>query len=58
MRLLPFLWSFRSTLVVERNTQSDEDLLDQLQRAAFNYFLEEINPANGLMADTSRKDAP
>ena len=44
--------------MVERNTQSDEELLDRLQRAAFDYFLEQINPANGLVADTTRKDAP
>jgi len=44
--------------VVERNARSDEELLDRLQRAAFDYFLQEINPANGLVADTTRKDAP
>jgi len=36
----------------------DEELLDRLQRAAFGYFVEETNPANGLVADTSRKDSP
>src|SRR5450432_727198 len=36
----------------------DEELLDRLQRAAFGYFLEETNPANGLVADTSRTDSP
>lgn len=44
--------------MVERNAQSDEELLDRLQRAAFDYFLQQINPANGLVADTTRKDAP
>src|SRR6266446_6895154 len=36
----------------------DEDLLDWLQRAAFEYFLHETNPVNGLVADTTRNGAP
>ena len=36
----------------------DDALLHQLQRAAFNYFVETSNPENGLIADTSRTDAP
>ena len=32
---------------------SDEDLLDSLQRAAFGYFLNHYNPANGLIPDRS-----
>ena len=36
----------------------DEELLDRFQRAAFGYFVEEFNPANGLVADTSRPGAP
>ena len=35
-----------------------EQELDQLQRAAFNYFLQTVNPANGLIADTSRENSP
>lgn len=37
---------------------SDEQLLDHLQRAAFGYFLQTVNPANGLVADTSRDGSP
>jgi hypothetical protein len=37
---------------------TDEELLDQLQRAAFGYFLQTINPLNGLIADTSRDHSP
>lgn len=37
---------------------SDDDLLDGLQRAAFGYFLHAVNPANGLVADTSRDGSP
>ena len=37
---------------------TDEELLDGLQRAACAYFLEEVNPANGLVADTSRAASP
>jgi hypothetical protein len=36
----------------------NEALLAPLQRAAFDYFLENTNPANGLIADNSRKGAP
>ena len=36
----------------------DADLLDRLERAAFGYFVDQANPANGLVADTSRKGAP
>jgi len=36
----------------------DESTLDALQRAAFGYFVEELNPANGLIADTSREGSP
>ncbi|HEY5613807.1 MAG TPA: glucoamylase family protein, partial [Lysobacter sp.] len=41
-----------------RSPLSDEALLDQLQRAAFGYFLEAVNPANGLVADNSRANSP
>ena len=37
---------------------ADEALLDSLQRAAFDYFIQEVNPLNGLVADTSRVDSP
>ncbi|MGZ4997723.1 MAG: glucoamylase family protein [Methylobacter sp.] len=36
----------------------NEQRLDQLQRAAFGYFLESVNPANGLIADNSRENSP
>src|SRR6266571_8755104 len=32
----------------------NDDLLDRLQRGAFGYFVDQTNPANGLVADTSR----
>ena len=44
--------------VAEPSAQSDEELLDRFQRAAFGYFLEQFNPENGLVADTSRAGAP
>ncbi len=37
---------------------TDDELLDRFQRAAFGYFLAEVNPENGLVADTSREQAP
>ena len=36
----------------------DDALLDQLQRAAFDYFRQQTNPLNGLVADTSRENSP
>ncbi|MGA2777885.1 MAG: glucoamylase family protein [Steroidobacteraceae bacterium] len=38
--------------------EPDDELLDRFQRAAFGYFLEQYNPDNGLVADTSRVGAP
>jgi hypothetical protein len=35
-----------------------ETLLDGIERAAFAYFLETVNPANGLVADTTREHWP
>ena len=37
---------------------SDDTLLDRLQRAAFDYFPQAANPANGLIADNSRANSP
>ena len=37
---------------------ADAALLDALQRSAFDYFLEQFNPENGLIADTSRDGSP
>jgi hypothetical protein len=36
----------------------DDELLDHLQRGAFAYFADQANPANGLVADTSRPHSP
>ena len=35
-----------------------EDALDELQRSTFSYFLEETNPRNGLVADSTRENSP
>jgi hypothetical protein len=37
---------------------SDDALLGNLQRAAFDYFVQNANPRNGLVADTTRSGAP
>ena len=37
---------------------TDVDLLDRLQRGAFDYFRENTNPLNGLVGDTSRAGSP
>ncbi len=44
--------------MVETIIVKDEALLDQLQCAAFNYFLRTVNPDNGLVADTTRENSP
>jgi hypothetical protein len=43
---------------VSSEQSMNEQALDQLQRAAFGYFLEAVNPINGLIADTSRENSP
>ena len=45
-------------LAAEAAGPADEELLDGLQRAAFGYFVAAVNPANGLVADTSRVNSP
>ena len=37
---------------------SSAEMLDALQRDAFGYFLHQTNPANGLVADKTQRDAP
>src|SRR4051794_29993473 len=37
---------------------ADEELLDRFQLAAFRYFAENANPANGLVADNTRSGSP
>jgi hypothetical protein len=44
--------------MAEPSSSSDEEFLDRLEHAAFGYFLEHVNPENGLVADTSRAGAP
>jgi len=39
-------------------TLPDDDFLDRLQRGAFGYFVDTMNPANGLIPDTSRDNSP
>ncbi|HZX72630.1 MAG TPA: glucoamylase family protein [Rhodanobacter sp.] len=39
-------------------TLSDDVMLARLQRAAFGYFVETMNPINGLIPDTSRDNSP
>lgn len=36
----------------------DDELLDRLERAAFGYFVDEMNPDNGLVSDRSRNGSP
>jgi hypothetical protein len=38
--------------------EPEEQLLDELQKAAFDYFVENVDPKTGLVADTSRKGSP
>ena len=38
--------------------QRDEALLERFGFGAFRYFLENVNPENGLVADTTRQGSP
>lgn len=44
--------------MTQLSTLTDEAMLDLLQRAAFDYFVQNMNPRNGLVADTSRDNSP
>lgn len=35
-----------------------QDMIADLQRESFNYFLEQINPSNGLVFDNTQEDSP
>ncbi len=50
--------ALRNSPGAEGYAPADDLLLDELQRAAFGYFLKAVNPANGLIADTSRENSP
>ncbi len=39
-------------------SSESEALLDDVERAAFDYFRQTVNPANGLVADTTREHWP
>lgn len=39
-------------------SKDDDALIAPLQRAAFDYFLQQVNPVSGLVADTSRTGSP
>src|ERR1700735_1906635 len=43
---------------VSATSQRDEELLDRFEFLAFRYCLEAVNPANGLVADTTRHGSP
>ena len=44
--------------MIDSGNLSDEQLLDRFQRAAFNYFIENVNYDNGLVPDRSTPGAP
>ncbi len=48
----------RQTVMASNLSTEDERLLDKLQRVAFQYFLHESNPDNGLLADSTSQGAP
>jgi hypothetical protein len=39
-------------------SQKHRDLLDDLQRGSFNYFIDRANPQNGLVTDSLRENSP
>lgn len=44
--------------MVDMLSSQDEALLDGIEHAAFGYFRQTVNPANGLVADTTRPHSP
>ena len=44
--------------MTQASEPTDDILLDRLQHAAFEYFLQTANPTNGLIPDNSRPNAP
>jgi hypothetical protein len=48
----------RPGAIDERAKAADEQMLDALQRSAFQYFLDHSNADNGLAADATREGAP
>ena len=54
------LLSLSSTLIetMRPKQQTDEDELETLQRKTFGYFIHEVNPANGLVADKTEANWP
>ena len=46
------------TILADPPVETDEALLDRFQHAAFGYFLETFNPANGLSPDNTRPGSP
>ena len=47
--------SVRSTHV---ENSTDVELFDTLQRGAIQYFIDNVNPTNGLIADSTWEEAP
>src|SRR3989442_4724029 len=43
---------------MKKPSESRDRLLDDLQREAFEYFLHEVNPENGLVIDKTKEDWP
>jgi hypothetical protein len=39
---------------MQQNSQTYEDLVDDLERKTFRYFQDRVNPENGLVADSTR----
>ncbi|MCW7069988.1 MAG: hypothetical protein OCU17_05205, partial [Methanophagales archaeon] len=46
------------TLTLKLSDMSDEDFLDMVEHATFNYFWNEANQTNGLIRDRSTPDSP
>jgi hypothetical protein len=44
--------------VAESSRLGDDELLDRFEHTAFRYFVENVNAANGLVADTTRSGSP
>ncbi|HEX5959798.1 MAG TPA: glucoamylase family protein [Rhodanobacteraceae bacterium] len=43
---------------IERDNDSDDAIIDDLERKGFHYFERHVNPANGLVLDSTRPSQP
>src|SRR5260370_41246391 len=51
-------WAGANELWTVPAVSAQNQMLDRIQRAAFAYFLDQVNPVNGLVKDCTREGFP